>query len=166
MAPIQAKAIRGCTFPVAYQSLLSTDDGESALSCFRWLCNLVRLSSNSCCLRSSAITCCRSAGTGGPEATAQPAFSVTSDQGTDVQFEVGGYEVIKQYVRLNLGISIVMSHCLTKQDQLHRKSVKRYFPHRHYGVVLRKGRQLTRPAARFVQTLYPEWQEKTGSGNP
>jgi DNA-binding transcriptional LysR family regulator len=81
----------------------------------------------------------------------------------DVKLEVGGYEVIKQYVRLNLGISIVMSHCLTDQDQLHRKSVKRYFPKRHYGVVLRKGRELTEPAARFVQTLYPEWQRSTSS---
>lgn len=78
----------------------------------------------------------------------------------DVKLEVGGYDVIKQYVQLNLGISIVMSHCLTDQDPLHRKSVKRYFPQRQYGVVLRKGRKLTEPAARFVSTLYPEWSQR------
>lgn len=79
----------------------------------------------------------------------------------DVKLEVGGYEVIKQYVRLNLGISIMMSHCITERDQLYRKSVKRYFPQRHYGLVLRKGRELTQTAARFVKTLYPEWDERT-----
>jgi len=77
----------------------------------------------------------------------------------DVKLEVGGYEVIKQYVRLNLGISIVMSHCVTDRDQLYRKSLSRYFPERQYGVVLRKGRKLTEPASRFVKTLYPDWQE-------
>ena len=51
--------------------------------------------------------------------------------------------MMKKYVRLNLGISIVMSHCLTDQDQLYRKSVRRYFPERRYGIVLRKGRELT-----------------------
>jgi DNA-binding transcriptional LysR family regulator len=76
----------------------------------------------------------------------------------DVKLEVGGYEVIKQYVRLNLGISIVMSHCLTEQDELYCKSVKRYFPRRHYGIVLRKGRQLSEPAVRFVETMCPEWK--------
>lgn len=74
----------------------------------------------------------------------------------DVKLEVGGYEVIKQYVRLNLGISIVMSHCLTEHDALHCKSVRRYFPSREYGVVLRKGWKLTQPAERFLTMLCPE----------
>ena len=34
----------------------------------------------------------------------------------DVKLEVGGYDVIKKYVELGLGISIVMSHCLTGAD--------------------------------------------------
>ncbi len=77
----------------------------------------------------------------------------------DVRLEVGGYEVIKQYVRLNLGISVVMSHCVTDRDQLYRRSLARYFPQRRYGVVLRKGRQLSEAAAAFVRTLYPDWKE-------
>jgi DNA-binding transcriptional LysR family regulator len=73
----------------------------------------------------------------------------------DVKLEVGGYDVIKQYVRLGLGISIVMGHCLSEQDDLHAVSVRRYFPKRAYGVVLRKGRQLTPPAQQFVETILP-----------
>ncbi len=75
----------------------------------------------------------------------------------DVKLEVGGYEVIKQYVRLNLGISIVLSHCLGREDKLHARPVNRYFPKRRYGVVLRKRRQLSPAAEQFVMTLHPEW---------
>jgi hypothetical protein len=71
----------------------------------------------------------------------------------DVKLEVGGYDVIKRYVELGLGISIVMSHCLTGADQLHTAPLRRYFPTRTYGVVLRKGKTLSPAAARFVETM-------------
>jgi DNA-binding transcriptional LysR family regulator len=71
----------------------------------------------------------------------------------DVKLEVGGYDVIKKYVELGLGISIVMSHCLSGADHLHSKSLGRYFPKRTYGVVLRKGVVLSPAADRFVETL-------------
>jgi DNA-binding transcriptional LysR family regulator len=71
----------------------------------------------------------------------------------DVKLEVGGYDVIKEYVALGLGISIVMSHCLSSADQLHQRPLHRHFPKRTYGVVLFKDRQLSAPAERFVHTL-------------
>jgi DNA-binding transcriptional LysR family regulator len=71
----------------------------------------------------------------------------------DVKLEVGGYDVIKRYVELGLGISIVMSHCLSGADHLHTVSMRRYFPTRTYGVVLRKGKALSPAAIRFVETL-------------
>jgi len=71
----------------------------------------------------------------------------------DVKLEVGGYDVIKRYVELGLGISIVMSHCLSGADHLHSVSLRRYFPLRTYGVVLRKSKRLSPAAERFVQTL-------------
>jgi DNA-binding transcriptional LysR family regulator len=71
----------------------------------------------------------------------------------DVKLEVGGYDVIKRYVELGLGISIVMSHCLTGADHLHTAPLRRYFPTRTYGVVLRKGKTLSPAAARFVETM-------------
>jgi len=71
----------------------------------------------------------------------------------DVKLEVGGYDVIKKYVELGLGISIVMSHCLSGADHLHAVPLRRYFPTRTYGVVLRKGRILSPAAERFVRTL-------------
>ncbi len=71
----------------------------------------------------------------------------------DVKLEVGGYDVIKRYVELGLGISIVMSHCLSGADHLHAVSMRNYFPTRTYGVVLRKAKVLSPAAARFVDTL-------------
>jgi DNA-binding transcriptional LysR family regulator len=71
----------------------------------------------------------------------------------DVKLEVGGYDVIKKYVDLGLGISIVMSHCLTGADHLHSVPLGRWFPKRTYGVVLRKGRALSRTAERFVEMI-------------
>ena len=82
----------------------------------------------------------------------------------DVKLEVGGYDVIKQYVRMGLGISIVMSHCLSPSDDLHAISVGRYFPQRAYGVVLRKGRRISQPAQSFVETLLAEERGETGWG--
>jgi DNA-binding transcriptional LysR family regulator len=74
----------------------------------------------------------------------------------DVKLEVGGYDVIKKYVELGLGISIVMSHCLTGADHLHSVPLGRWFPKRTYGLVLRKGRALSPAAERFVEMIKAE----------
>ena len=71
----------------------------------------------------------------------------------DVKLEVGGYDVIKKYVELGLGISIVMSHCLTGADHLHSVPLGRWFPKRTYGVVLRRGAALSPAAGRFVEMI-------------
>lgn len=81
---------------------------------------------------------------------------VFSDHSLDyeVRLEVGGYDVIKCYVRLGLGVSIVMSHCIGADDNdLCAKSMGRYFPKRTYGVVNLKGRRLSAPAEALVATL-------------
>ncbi|MGI9429929.1 MAG: LysR family transcriptional regulator substrate-binding protein, partial [Bythopirellula sp.] len=78
----------------------------------------------------------------------------------DVKLEVGGYDVIKQYVQLGLGISIVMSHCLSNGDDLHAVSVSRYFDKRTYGVVLRKDKPLSPAANQFVDTILAKRKKK------
>jgi DNA-binding transcriptional LysR family regulator len=73
----------------------------------------------------------------------------------DVKLEVGGYDVIKTYVKLGMGISIVLSHCLQGDEGLFMASVRRYFSSRAYGVVLRKGSSLSSATQRFVSVLCP-----------
>jgi DNA-binding transcriptional LysR family regulator len=71
-----------------------------------------------------------------------------------VTLEAGGWEVIKKYVELGMGISIVTDICLTGTEKLIRLPLNQYFPQRGYGLVLRKGRFLTPQARRFVEILY------------
>ncbi len=73
----------------------------------------------------------------------------------EVRLEVGGWEVIKKYVALGLGISIVMSICMTGDEDLAVIPVKRYFPQRTYGVVMRKGKKLSPQARAFVEIMRP-----------
>ena len=75
-----------------------------------------------------------------------------------VALEVGGWEVIKQYVAMGLGISIVTAICLTEADRarLATRSLARWFPSRSYGVVVRKGKYLSPQARAFVELIQPQ----------
>jgi DNA-binding transcriptional LysR family regulator len=73
----------------------------------------------------------------------------------EVKLEVGGWEEIKRYVELGIGISIVMSICLTGQEKLMAYAVGEYFPQRTYGIVLRKGKLLSPQARKFIKLMDP-----------
>lgn len=79
-----------------------------------------------------------------------------------VALEVGGWEVIKQYVAMGLGISIVTAICLTETDRerLAARSLARYFPSRSYGVVVRKGKYLSPQARAFSELIQPALFER------
>jgi DNA-binding transcriptional LysR family regulator len=74
-----------------------------------------------------------------------------------VALEVGGWEVIKQYVAMGLGISIVTAICLTELDRtrIAARSLAAYFPSRSYGVVTRRSRRLSTHARAFVDLIQP-----------
>jgi len=78
----------------------------------------------------------------------------------EVKLEVGGYDVIKTYVGLGLGISIVMSHCLTGDEGLFSANIGRYFPSRSYGLVLRRGRPPSVAAQWLIQVMSPDLQSR------
>ncbi|MBB5865469.1 LysR family transcriptional regulator [Xanthomonas sp. 3058] len=75
-----------------------------------------------------------------------------------VALEVGGWEVIKQYVAMGMGISIVTAICVTDadRDKLATRSLKDYFPTRSYGVVVRKGKYLSPQARAFIELIQPD----------
>lgn len=77
-----------------------------------------------------------------------------------VTLEAGGLEVIKKYVALGLGVSIVSSLCLTGEEPLGVAPLGRYFSKRSYGVVLRRGRFLSPAARRFIETMDPGFFER------
>lgn len=74
-----------------------------------------------------------------------------------VAIEVGGWEVIKHYVAMGLGISIVTGICLTDEDRAHLAihNMRHYFPQRSYGVVMRKGKYLGHEARAFIDLIKP-----------
>ena len=77
-----------------------------------------------------------------------------------VKMEAGGWEVIKKYVELGMGISIVTSICLTGKEKLVTIPVSRYFPRRTYGLVMRKGKFLSPQADRFVAIMREATKKK------
>jgi DNA-binding transcriptional LysR family regulator len=75
-----------------------------------------------------------------------------------VALEVGGWEVIKRYVAMGMGVSIVTAMCLDDSDRerLAARSLARWFPRRSYGVVVRKGKYLSPQARAFVELIKPD----------
>ena len=71
----------------------------------------------------------------------------------EVRLEMGGWEVIKRYVELGMGISIVMSVCLTRRERLEVIPVHKYFPKRVYGIVRLNSRTLSPQARDFIATF-------------
>jgi DNA-binding transcriptional LysR family regulator len=72
-----------------------------------------------------------------------------------VTLEAGGWEVIKRYVSLGQGISIVTDVCITDEDRIkmHVIPVGKYFPKRSYGIVTRNGKFLSAPSKRFIEIM-------------
>lgn len=81
-----------------------------------------------------------------------------------VALEVGGWEVIKQYVAMGMGISIITSICLTDadHDRLAARSLSQWFPTRSYGVVVRKGKYLSPQARAFIELIQPDLFTRRG----
>jgi hypothetical protein len=53
------------------------------------------------------------------------------------------------------GISIVTGICLTPNDRLAVHNMRRWFPQRSYGVVIRKGKYLSPAARAFIDLVRP-----------
>jgi len=73
----------------------------------------------------------------------------------NVILEAGGWEVIKKYVQINLGVSIVTSICLSGKEKLAAIPLSRYFPKRTYGLVLRRGKFISPAARKFIELMDP-----------
>lgn len=88
-----------------------------------------------------------------------------------VVLEAGGWEVIKRFVELGLGISIVTSICLRGDEDLAAIPVGQWFPQRTYGAVIRNGRVLSPQTKAFLGMLDPEFERhaataRSGASSP
>src|SRR5690606_37795128 len=75
-----------------------------------------------------------------------------------VALEVGGWEVIQQYVAMGMGISILSSICLpdAAHGRLATRPLDRFFPARSSGVLMRKGRLPSAHARAFMDLIRPD----------
>ena len=78
----------------------------------------------------------------------------------NVVLEAGGWEVIKRYVEMGTGISIVTSICLRGFENLSVIPVDEYFPTRSYGVVHRRGKFLSPQAKCFLEMMDQDFFSK------
>lgn len=83
-----------------------------------------------------------------------------------VSLEAGGWEVIKKYVELGLGISIVTDVCLTGEERLARVPLDQYFPKRSYGIVQRRGKFLSPQTKCFVKILDKTFADRVVEAPP
>jgi len=81
----------------------------------------------------------------------------------NVKLEAGGWEVIKRYVDLGLGVSIVPGICLKPWDRLFRIALRDSIPERSYGIVMRRGKFLSPQSKRFIRLLQPDAFEHSSS---
>ena len=65
--------------------------------------------------------------------------------------------MIKQYVAMGMGISIVTGISINEEDKarLAIRNMRRYFPQRSYGIVVRKGKYLSQQARAFIDLVKP-----------
>ncbi len=70
-----------------------------------------------------------------------------------ISLEAGGWEVIKQYVKRGLGISIATSICLAGNEDLAIIPLKEYFPRRTYGLIVRRAKNLSPAAKMFIEVM-------------
>jgi DNA-binding transcriptional LysR family regulator len=68
-----------------------------------------------------------------------------------VAMEAGGWEIVKRYVEMGLGVSIVTEVCLTGHEKIAAVPLNDYFPPRSYGLIARRGKFFTPQAKRFIE---------------
>ncbi len=79
----------------------------------------------------------------------------------DVSLEAGGWEIIKKYVELEMGISIVSGLCITGEEALFTYNLDEWIPKRSYGVVVRRGKFLSPQAQAFIDMMDDEFFSKS-----
>jgi len=84
---------------------------------------------------------------------------VFSQQGLKLQvsLEAGGWEIIKKYVEMDMGVSIVSGLCITDNENLVTRSLDKFIPKRSYGVVVRRGKFLSPQSQAFIDMMDPDF---------
>lgn len=79
------------------------------------------------------------------------------DLSLNVVMILNNFEIVKRYVALGIGVSILDRYTIEDKDMDHLEvySLDAFFEKRKYGVLLRKRKYLSPPAKAFLQTMKP-----------
>ncbi len=77
---------------------------------------------------------------------------------TKIEFEMANYEILKKFVREDIGIAILSSICLegNLENGLEAISLSDYFPKILYGILIKQGKALHGNVKEFVQVMKSE----------
>ena len=89
------------------------------------------------------------------------------DTSYNVAVETAGWNVIKRFVEVGLGVSVVPSLCLSAGDRVatipFEERIEAYLRPRVYGVIVRRSAHLSPAATRFIQIMDPGVSGAVGS---
>ena len=76
-----------------------------------------------------------------------------------IALEAGGWEIVKRYVGLGLGIAILPAFCAEARDgrRLGKRSVAHLFGQDKYGILVRRGRPLSPAAQGLIRLIDPQF---------
>ncbi|MBL7003332.1 MAG: LysR family transcriptional regulator [Gammaproteobacteria bacterium] len=77
-----------------------------------------------------------------------------------VVIETAGWEVIKRYVGLGLGVTVATEICVSEKDKENLAIIplEQQYPDRRFGVLTRKGKMMSLTAQRFIEILYKHYE--------
>ena len=78
-----------------------------------------------------------------------------AELGLRIAVEAGGWEIVKRYVSMGLGISVIPEFCIRPADRktLGARSVRKLFGQETYGIVTRRGRKPSRAGRALLEML-------------
>lgn len=71
----------------------------------------------------------------------------------NVHFVRSDWEMMKQFTKHNVGVTIVMDICIEEDDTLVSKSMEKYFPTMSYGFLLKKGKYQRKQVTNFLRVV-------------
>lgn len=77
---------------------------------------------------------------------------------TSIEFEISDWEILKKFVRADVGVAIISDICLEEESasDLIGKTLTNYFPKITYGILLRKGKRVGELLSGFITLLKTE----------
>jgi len=74
--------------------------------------------------------------------------------GSNISFENGNWEILKHFVKANIGMAMVSTICIDPNEKnIVAKSMKKYFPEMSYGIMIKKNTVPSDTVKSFINLL-------------